>query len=126
MGEIYEKAYVTLAATAAHDGTGGFSMIRPPPQSFSLRGTDHRIFATAEPSHNSFTRLRHADPQKMPLLSRAWVYQERILSTRVVHFGYHELVFECKHGYLCDAAGLHATAIFIHTQTVSRHSMQPL
>ncbi|KAH7132718.1 heterokaryon incompatibility protein-domain-containing protein [Dactylonectria macrodidyma] len=30
-----------------------------------------------------------------PLLSRAWFFQERLLSSRVVHFGYTELSWEC-------------------------------
>ncbi|KAL1615833.1 hypothetical protein SLS56_011675 [Neofusicoccum ribis] len=106
MGNIYESAYVTLAATAAPDGSSGFHAPRQPPQSLNLRGTRHQIFAALQPPHDSFTRRRHADPRKMPLLSRAWVYQERILSKRVVHFGFHELVFECKNGYICECGGI--------------------
>ncbi|KAF9630698.1 hypothetical protein BFW01_g1260 [Lasiodiplodia theobromae] len=106
MGDVYENAYVTLAGTASPDGATGFNVPRPPPQSFQLRGTQHKIFAAVQPSHDSFTRRRQADPREMPLLSRAWVYQERILSTRVVHFGFHELVFECKQGYVCECGGI--------------------
>lgn len=106
MGDVYENAYVTLAGTASPDGATGFNIPRPPPQSFQLRGTQHRIFVAVQPSHDSFTRRRQADPREMPLLSRAWVYQERILSTRVVHFGFHELVFECKQGYVCECGGI--------------------
>jgi hypothetical protein len=44
-----------------------------------------------------------------PLLSRAWVYQERMLSTRVLHFGRYELFFECKSTIQCEcgAIGFH-------------------
>jgi len=32
----------------------------------------------------------------MPLLSRAWVYQERRLSKRTIHFGKHQVYWECQ------------------------------
>ncbi|KAF2659616.1 HET-domain-containing protein [Lophiostoma macrostomum CBS 122681] len=38
------------------------------------------------------------DTAKWPLLSRAWVYQERILSPRILYVGHEALVWECYHG----------------------------
>lgn len=99
MGTIYEHAHLTLAATAAPSGTLGFRSPRTPPQSFHLRDTPHRVSAQLQPSHDSFTRRSQADPRLMPLLSRAWVYQERLLSAR-------ELVFECQNGYACECGGI--------------------
>lgn len=106
MGTIYEHAHLTLAATAAPSGTLGFRSPRTPPQSFHLRDTPHRVSAQLQPSHDSFTRRSQADPRLMPLLSRAWVYQERLLSARVAHFGARELVFECQNGYACECGGI--------------------
>jgi len=41
-------------------------------------------------------RAREAiDHGGWPILARGWVYQERMLSPRLVHFGHTELVFEC-------------------------------
>lgn len=37
-----------------------------------------------------------------PLLQRAWVYQERRLSTRVLHFGKQQLSWECKSKLLSE------------------------
>jgi hypothetical protein len=34
--------------------------------------------------------------QLFPILTRAWVFQERLLSTRVLHFGPQELSWECR------------------------------
>ena len=35
-------------------------------------------------------------PGDFPILSRAWVYQERTFSTRVIHFTHSELFWECN------------------------------
>ena len=37
-----------------------------------------------------------------PLMSRGWMYQERLLSPRVLHFGATELVWECREATLCE------------------------
>ena len=41
-----------------------------------------------------------------PLDDRAWCFQERILSPRVVHFGKDELVWECNAQTDCDCGGI--------------------
>ncbi|KAI1467819.1 CNVH-domain-containing protein [Daldinia caldariorum] len=43
-----------------------------------------------------------------PLLTRAWVYQERRLSPRILHFCGNELVFECKHHTACECEDISA------------------
>ena len=37
-----------------------------------------------------------------PLLSRAWVVQERLLAPRVVHFGAHQIYWECNTQVACE------------------------
>jgi hypothetical protein len=37
-----------------------------------------------------------------PLLGRAWAFQERILAPRVLHFGPHELLWECRERSSCE------------------------
>jgi hypothetical protein len=36
------------------------------------------------------------------LMTRAWILQERLLSSRVLHFGYYELFFEYQTTVLCE------------------------
>ncbi|KAK8248607.1 heterokaryon incompatibility protein-domain-containing protein [Phyllosticta capitalensis] len=42
------------------------------------------------------------DGEPPPLLQRAWVYQERVLSPRMLHFGDQELLWECKEVTTCE------------------------
>ncbi|UKZ51736.1 hypothetical protein TrVGV298_005499 [Trichoderma virens] len=67
MCEIYSGAYVTLAAAWAADSDVGLFR-----ESASFKMTP-----------------------ELPLLSRAWVYQERLLSPRIVYFTRYEAAFEC-------------------------------
>jgi hypothetical protein len=100
---IYENAYVTLAATFSPSSTGGcFSE-----GGSEFRARDFTVRDRSRKPHQIFIRrhLPHwlmADPRQLreldqdfPLLQRAWVLQERLLSPRVLHFGRHELMWEC-------------------------------
>jgi hypothetical protein len=44
---------------------------------------------------------RHSNDE-FPLLKRAWAYQERLLSRRVLHFAGYELIWECAASYDCE------------------------
>lgn len=41
-----------------------------------------------------------------PMLNRGWVFQERFLATRMVHFHTSEMVWECKSTTKCECSGL--------------------
>jgi hypothetical protein len=41
-----------------------------------------------------------------PLMSRAWAYQERLLSARTLHFHAEELIWECKASVSCECTWL--------------------
>ena len=54
------------------------------------------------------TSVEHAEEQTMireahwPLFTRAWVFQERLLSARVIHFEKNELLWECGFGHCSE------------------------
>lgn len=61
---------------------------------FALRpGHDIRELSTS--GQYGFDATRVVDVA-YPLLSRAWIFQERLLSPRVIHFGHTELAWECR------------------------------
>lgn len=119
MADIYENSTITLAGTASSGPESGL-FIEP---SLHLQGyvtdgtvevvatkhtevqcllakasTDNPVMhIKASPSHNSPAHFTHDD---LPLLKRGWVYQERLLSPRIVHFGAIDLIWECN----CDMA----------------------
>jgi hypothetical protein len=48
------------------------------------------------------TYVEYRCHESFPLVKRAWAFQERLLSPRVVHFGLAEIFFECKECYSCE------------------------
>lgn len=84
MADIYEQAWITIAATSARNSNDG------------LRHQGHNRFqARLIPSTGLYVRKpseefpSHTpiDETLSPLLRRAWVFQERQLSPRMLHFG---------------------------------------
>jgi len=97
MGDVYERAYCTIAAAAAPSGDiGCFAQERAHDDQIVLllRGRE-----TTVPGAVYLAKLRgpgwtHFD--QGPLFSRAWVVQERLLSTRVLHFSRDQIYWECR------------------------------
>jgi hypothetical protein len=101
MSAIYSAAVCTIAATASASPEGGCFREREP-----YYYNDCELFF----STNSYTyvapRLREQimniqdlfedKVETAPLNRRAWTFQERLLSRRIVHFGEGTVLFECN------------------------------
>jgi hypothetical protein len=64
-----------------------------------------------EPIHYRYSTRRNShselpDSKVVPLLSRAWVFQERHLAPRTLHFHPSEMIMECKTTLSCECTGL--------------------
>ena len=96
MGQIYQNAYVTIAATHARNGTEGLhAEPRPRLMARSLLSRDLYV------GHKTWLPQiggGEYSNEKFPLLSRGWVLQERLLSPRMVHFLDNMVVWECPSG----------------------------
>lgn len=100
MCEIYSGAYVTLAAAWSADSDIGLFRESA---SFKVESTTHlapqapSYLIRRVPEHTTWdvAGVLQMTPE-LPLLSRAWVYQERLLSPRIVYFTRYELAFECS------------------------------
>ena len=97
MGSIYENAFITIAATAASNDDEGF--LRGPPshyRAYQLRCKTTE--GTMEDIHvrRHLVHFKSDWARDQPLLSRAWCFQERLLSPRVLHFAPDELWWECR------------------------------
>ncbi|KAF5005842.1 hypothetical protein FDECE_7739 [Fusarium decemcellulare] len=96
MCSIYQNSYITLAATSSSDSDMGlfWTVYKIPIESHGL--SHNQLFLRQAADH--LYDDKSTDPavnHDFPLLTRGWVYQERILARRVVHFSRFELRFEC-------------------------------
>ena len=104
MAEIYSNSYITLAAAVAKDSssrclTYGDRKCKDErmPVELTINGVDVPVFGR---------RALQLGP--FPLLKRGWVYQERLLSPRIIYFAAEELVWECFEKTDCECKGQHA------------------
>lgn len=97
MADIYSRAVLTIAASLAERDTDSLFSYAPKPYCSkllsSLNGSKIFVRKTMDHGHG---------PAPLPLLNRAWVLQERLLSSRIVHFTHQELVWECMEQLTCE------------------------
>lgn len=105
MASIYENAYLTIAGTRAKDGSIGMFTQTP---DFEVSGATklgerYRLFFRKEIQH---VRVMENGDDEHPLLGRAWCFQERLISPRVLHYGPQELSYECQSTVACECDGI--------------------
>lgn len=94
MCDIYSNASFTIVAASAKKAGDGFLQDREPPSSiaFPYFSPDGRTTGTF------FVREYLDTPPDEPINTRAWCFQERILSPRCLIFGSYTLQYQCRHG----------------------------
>lgn len=97
MAEIYRGSFLTIAATKAVNSSQGLYTDTTCHRSVSLNHSRFQCQVREKVPHD----LNNRD-ELSPLLSRAWVFQERILSHRLVHFASTELWWECMGSTTCE------------------------
>jgi len=106
MCDIYSQSYFTVAAAYSPDCHGGlFSETSDkylPKKVGSIWEGDKecQLFARQIPPGQRHWNCGYQPP--FPLFSRAWTYQERILSPRVLCFTPYELQWECQTAVSCE------------------------
>jgi hypothetical protein len=126
MADIFSNSQLTIAASHAASGAEGcFSLHlkRPYPlwgkrprkvyhpalwDTFKTEGLDRdgiqkEFSVCIKPPHGLYNDIT-GQPRE-PLLKRSWVFQEQILSPRILHFACGELYFECKSYVVCECSG---------------------
>lgn len=102
IGDIYSNAILNIAATTSVDGNGGLFQhskslaLNPCLVNPKEKLTDESAFI-CNPSDSWRDTI-----EKSPLAKRGWVIQERILSTRVVHFAEDQVRWECQSCRDCE------------------------
>ncbi|KAF2688451.1 HET-domain-containing protein [Lentithecium fluviatile CBS 122367] len=113
MASIYENAYVTIAAATSANST--VSCFEGKPPSVHNLYKPHKLQSIQKLGAGSCSvSARWSFPHAVdgiervffPLLSRAWVFQERILSPRVIYLGVYELQWECRWSNNCECGAV--------------------
>jgi hypothetical protein len=101
MAAVYQNALVTIAATASSDSEGG--CFSTPDPAFDTKQVDcEALDKTRFPLYFRATPPHFWDSSDLcPLLMRGWVYQERLLSPRYLHYTSTEVVWECSEHTTC-------------------------
>jgi len=108
MGTIFHNAFVTIAATSASSMVEGF-VRRPTCERMHL----HPLLTDVRSGENGgsqpldlILRYPQYDPEEMIRRSlwnkRGWIFQERKLSRRALHFTQGTVYFECVSGCKCE------------------------
>jgi hypothetical protein len=98
MAKIHQNGRVTIAASNGTGSADGCFMDSSRFISKEVCSEDQNGYM-----HRAQAR-RYIEHGKWPLLARGWIYQERMLSPRVIHFGHAEIVLECFEVTECECS----------------------
>jgi hypothetical protein len=118
MADVYASAYLTICATASADDDAGCYRTKPAgwaAQSMEVAkadGFEYDIYVRYGLQREHVYTWGYAisddkEAKLMPLIHRAWAYQERTLSHRLVHFQKAELKWECSELTTCECSPGH-------------------
>jgi len=111
MRSVYANAYFTIAATSAADSSAGFLAPRtgqeffkftwPQPDQDNDDNSDTPnpvVYYASQAATQAFGK----DVEASALNQRAWVLQERALSSRILHFAPRQVYMECGYGIVSE------------------------
>ncbi|CAJ2513530.1 Uu.00g016490.m01.CDS01 [Anthostomella pinea] len=107
MASIYDNAFLTIASTGCESGSGLFAKDTPY-DATEIPVTPEASMCIRPVLNHPLWRTKHRaieisiDETAYPLVNRGWVYQERALSKRTIHFTRTELVWGCVQDTWCE------------------------
>lgn len=136
MASIYQRCFLVISATSSADAYGGLHA--SPPSDYRTFGITvntktndvcdadvvdqaslpmtlndtETIYVRQALVHVKRGTSRYASRHPvLPTSKRGWIFQERFLSSRVLHFGPHELYFECLEDNACQCTDHKASSL---------------
>ncbi|MCJ1390280.1 hypothetical protein MMC18_003138 [Xylographa bjoerkii] len=106
MGDYYRNALLTISALDCEGAEEKILKRRELPDSVELRSNLY-LRPASRPWRKVFSEA--------PLSRRAWVLQERLLSTRILHYGKEEMYWECL------TCSTRESSVEEHTETPGNH-----
>lgn len=99
MADVYRHSYLTVApAWADSPHLGCFA----PPEN---GGVEVGPIIVSKRDHFPSSGDLADTCKHLPLFSRAWVYQERLIPPRTLYLSRHEMLWECREGRSCECGG---------------------
>ncbi|KAL3430190.1 heterokaryon incompatibility protein-domain-containing protein [Aspergillus tetrazonus] len=111
MGEIYRNSYLTIAASASAQSSGGCFSETIPDSCLLIQDPDWpAVYLGVRDCQGAGTINVRRDKERsfkahFPLFTRAWVYQERMLSRRILFCNKLEFQVACQGGLSCECGG---------------------
>lgn len=105
MASIYENAFLTIAATSSESGGPMFSTMEQEVAGFQVTEVEGEpVFVRQRLRHPCILRVNSEGGEDLdhPLLARGWIFQERLLSNRFIHFTRDEIFWECRESTWCE------------------------
>jgi hypothetical protein len=108
MNKVYRHAFLNIAATGASNPSQGCFQERNPdailPTIVTLKSkSEHGPGADLILAAHVVPTQFWAEFDLQPLQQRAWVFQERFLSPRILHYGRNQVSWECQTLFACEA-----------------------
>lgn len=100
MSSVYGGSTINIAAANALDGRSGCFQKR----ASSWRCQIQIQHATKSTIYNCIPDTTFESLEKSPLATRGWVFQERALSKRILHFTKDQVIWECEEGIFYEIA----------------------
>ena len=96
MEEVFTAAYCTIASSSSTSSLDGFLSKRKERAVIGINTTKGPLYLAE--AIDDF----HKDVEQGILNTRGWVFQERALSRRTIHFTSTQVYWECGHGVYCE------------------------
>ncbi len=119
MKQIYKNSFLTITATMAVDATRGLFVDRNPDVVQMSKVHAHWSRELKGDYLFVYWALWADEIIGSPLLKRAWVCQERLLSRRILHFGRSQLFWECQDLEACETFPKSLPPTKIHEASVN-------
>jgi hypothetical protein len=107
MKTIYEQALLTLSATSSPDVEVGCFLPRSKP-AYPLSMPGVYVRSSCLTTHASLFRYAQdgngIDFTPYAAMSRGWIFQERLLSPRILYSAHDELIWECRACITCECS----------------------
>ncbi|MCJ1357367.1 MAG: hypothetical protein MMC33_007363 [Icmadophila ericetorum] len=110
MANIYKNSYITIAATDSPNTEAGFldeRCITSPPQTCRIPYINcegNQAGSMSIRLREEYNELHSSDV--VPLTTRAWVLQEKLLSSRILYFGDLQIYWECNTASYQESKGM--------------------